>query len=68
MAPGISKYVDSRFESLTEGNRQLKNQIDRLTECVEGIRSELQELQFVVSENIQRREMVESNLISVNSK
>lgn len=68
MAPANSKYIDSRFDRLTEENTELRREIEQLKECVSALKSELQGLQFVVSENIERREAVETNLASVDAK
>ena len=68
MAPNNSKYIDSRLDTLTEENASLRRDIEKIRECFAEFKSELEGLQFVVSENIERREAVESNLASVSSK
>lgn len=67
MAPVNAKYIDSRFEKITEENSILKKEVENLKEVVSNLKSELQGIQFVVSENIERREAVETNLATVNT-
>lgn len=68
MAPGSSKYVDARLDRLTEENSLLKRDLEKLKECLAEMKAEMDSLQFVVSENIERREVVETNLAAVNAK
>lgn len=67
-APTNARYIDSRFDSLSEENALLRSELDKLRDRMEEMNSELVNLQFLVSENIVRREAVETDLVSVNSK
>ena len=68
MAPPNPKYVDSRFDRLTEENDGLKKEISDLKESVAFLKTELQELQQVVSVNIEKGEVAETNMVSVESQ
>lgn len=68
MAPAVSKYVDARFERLAEENTVLRRDIDRLTESVAELKAELQGMQFVVSENVERREVAETSMADLTVK
>lgn len=63
-----AKYVDSRFEKLTEENAELKKEIHNLKEWYKDLKSEFDSLQFLISENIERREVVETSLATLDSK
>lgn len=66
--PSINpKYVDGRLERLSEENQELRKEIDSLRQSLSDLKTEVQGLQFVVSENIERREMAETNLATLNS-
>lgn len=59
------KYLEQVTDKLKEENSDLRNEVDSLRRVVGSLRNELQALQIVVSENIERREAVETGLIAV---
>ena len=66
MKPNISlKFLEEVTEKLREENDDLRKQVESLREVVGSLQSEVQALQMVVSENIERREAVETGLVSV---
>lgn len=67
--PNLSlKYLESLIKTLKEENSDLKRQVESLTSTVGSLETELRSVQFIVSENIERREAVEENLASVEQK
>ena len=66
MKPNLSlKFLEGVTEKLREENDDLRKQVESLREVVGSLQSEVQALQMVVSENIERREAVETGLVSV---
>lgn len=59
------KYLEGQIDILKEENTGLKKEIGSLKDEVVSLKQELQGLQIVVSENIERREAVETGLVSV---
>ena len=66
MKPSLSlKFLEGVTEKLREENDDLRKQVESLRDVVGSLQSEVQALQMVVSENIERREAVETGLVSV---
>ena len=66
MKPNLSlKFLEGVTEKLREENSDLKKEVESLREVVGSLQNELQALSIVVSENIERREAVETSLVAV---
>ena len=66
MKPNLSlKFLEGVTEKLKEENSDLKKEVESLREVVGSLQNELQALSIVVSENIERREAVETSLVAV---
>lgn len=68
MPSNNSKYIDSRFDRLSEENAELRREVQNLKESLATLKSEMEGLQFVVSENVMRRECAENDLSTLHSK
>ena len=66
MKPNLSlKFLEGVTEKLKEENSDLKKEVESLREIVGSLQNELQALSIVVSENIERREAVETGLVAI---
>ena len=66
MRPNLSlKFLEGVTEKLREENSDLKKEVDSLKGEVSSLQQELRTLSIIVSENIERREAVESSLVAV---
>ena len=66
MKPNLSlKFLEGVTERLRDENSELKKELDSMKDTVKSLQSELQALQIIVSENIERREAVETGLVAV---
>ena len=64
--PNLSlKFLEGVTEKLREENEDLRKELGSLRGVVSSLKGELQTLQIIVSENIERREAVETNLVGI---
>ena len=66
MKPNLSlKFLEGVTEKLREENSDLRKEVESLRGVVGSLEQELRTLSIIVSENIERREAVETSLVAV---
>lgn len=62
------KHLEQLISETREENAKLKEQVKSLEGKMTELSGELQKMQFMVSENTERREVFESNVASVDTR
>ena len=66
MKPNLSlKFLEGVTENLRGENSDLRKEVESLRDLVGSLQQELRTLSIIVSENIERREAVETSLVSI---